>query len=413
MEQKSLLTFSAYYEPEVAASLYLSTNLYEDFAKAGWKVNLFVPMPTRGVDGKTRNYYKTHKKEQKGDLTIHRVSLMKEGKNSFGRAVRYLLMNLAFIWKSVFTKADVVFVQSTPPTQGAMAAIIKKIKRIPFVYNLQDVFPDSMVGMGLTIKGSFIYKVGRVVENFTYRNADHIIVISNDMKRNIMKKRVPENKIKVVHNWIDTEQVKPVDKKENYLFEKYQIPRDKFNVVYAGNLGYAQNIEVILKAAKQVEGNEDINFVIFGRGAQEEEYKKMAMDMHLKNLVFLPIQPYSEVPYVYSLGDAAIVSCKKGFGGSAMPSKTWSILACGTPVLASFDKGTDMETIIRKEKIGLFSDVDDLSSLTDNILRLNADLELREQCGMNARVYVEGNADRKACTQKYLDMIMETVRCRK
>lgn len=396
-----LLVFSAYYEPEVAASLYLSTNLYEDFAAVGWKVNLFVPMPTRGVDDKTRNYYKTHKKERKGNLTIHRISLMKEGKNSFGRAVRYFLMNLAFIWKSVFTKADVVFVQSTPPTQGAMAAIIKKIKRIPFVYNLQDVFPDSMVGMGMTRKGSFIYKIGRVVENFTYRNADHIIVISNDMKRNIMKKGVPENKITVVHNWIDTEQVKPVKKEDNYLFEKYQIPRDKFNVVYAGNLGYAQNIEVILKAAKQVEGNEDINFVIFGRGAQEEEYKKMAMDMHIKNLVFLPIQPYSEVPYVYSLGDAAIVSCKRGFGGSAMPSKTWSILACGTPVLASFDKGTDMEDMISDEKLGLFNEAGDVNSLVENLLILWKDRSLRDNYGRNCREYVVANVSRNKCVRKY------------
>ena len=372
-------------------------------------MNLFVPTPTRGVDDKTRNYYKKHKEEQKGSLTIHRVSLIKEGKNTIGRAVRYLLMHLAFIWKGVTTKANAIFVQSTPPTQGAMAAIIKKIKRIPFVYNLQDIFPDSMVGTGITKEDSLIYKIGRIIENFTYRNADHIIVISNDMKKNIMKKGVPENKITVIHNWIDTGQVKPVKKEDNYLFEKYQIPRDKFNVVYAGNLGYAQNIEVILKAAKQVEDDRDINFVIFGRGAQEEEYKKMAKDMHLKNVEFLPIQPYSEVPYVYSLGDASVVSCKKGFGGSAMPSKTWSIMATGTPVLARFDSGTEMENIIGIGNVGLFSDVDDFRSLAANILKLYADVELRESCGMNARAYVQKNVNRRVCTQKYMDTIMETV----
>lgn len=191
------------------------------------------------------------------------------------------------------------------------------------------------------------------------------------------------------------------------LFEKYNIPKDKFTVVYAGNLGYAQNIEVIIKAAEVLKENNDIQFVIFGKGAQEDEYKKMADG--LNNMMFLPIQPYSEVSYVYSLGDVSIVPCNKGFGGSAMPSKMWSIMATGTPVLASFDSGTDMENLIRSEEIGLFSESEDYLMLADNITEIFNSKDKQEMFGKNARIYVEEKRNREVCTQRYIDVIKQCI----
>ena len=276
---------------------------------------------------------------------------------------------------------------------------------------LQDVFPDSLVGAGITKENSMIYKIGRVIEDFTYKNADRIIVISNDIRDNIIRKGVSEEKIIVVPNWIDADCVHPIMKEDNYLYNKYGIHRDCFNVVYAGNLGYAQNIVVIIKAAKLLIDKEDIQFIVFGKGAQEEEYKRIANS--LTNIHFFPMQPYSEVSYVYSLGDASIVSCKKGFGGSAMPSKTWSIMAAGTPVLASFDNGTEMERIIKEEKTGLFSNADDHEELAANILKLYSDSILKEKCGRNARRYVANHLNRTVCTRMYINTIMETMKCQK
>lgn len=404
-----LLIYSAYYEPEIAASMYLSTNLYEDFAYNGINVKLYVPLPTRGVSDSVRKQYKgLVEKKVSNRLEIERLNIPKERRNTIIRAFRYLWMNLVFVCTSRKCDADAIFVQSTPPTQGAMAAIIKKIKGIPFVYNLQDVFPDSLVGARMTKEDSFIYKIGRKIEDFTYKNADRIIVISDDIKNNIIKKGVSPDKIVVVPNWIDSKVVYPVLKEDNYLYEKYSIEKNKFTVVYAGNLGYAQNIEIIIQVAKMFKDNDEIQFVVFGKGSQEEEYKKQAEN--LNNLLFFPMQPISEVSYVYSLGDVSIVACKKGFGGSAMPSKTWSIMATGTPVLASFDSETDMEHLITHEKVGLFSDADDYMKLYENIIILFKNPELKNQLGMNGRKYVENNLKREVCTQKYVDTIFEVVK---
>lgn len=151
-----------------------------------------------------------------------------------------------------------------------------------------------------------------------------------------MAKGVPEEKIEVIYNWVDTDAIQPIAKEDNPLFEEFGIDRTKFTVVYAGNLGNAQNIDIILEGAKMLP---QVQFVVFGTGGLEDEIRVRIAHEHLDNVRLLPLQPYERVSQVYSLGDVCIVSCKAGLGGSAMPSKTWSIMSCARPVLASFDEG--------------------------------------------------------------------------
>ena len=146
-------------------------------------------------------------------------------------------------------------------------------KKVPFVYNLQDIFPDSLVNTGMTQKGSFLWKIGRKLENYTYENAEKIIVISDSFKRNIMAKGVMEEKIEVISNWIDLDTVHPVSRKDNKLISEFGIDPTKFLVIYAGNFGAAQGADVVLKAAEKLKSNEGIQFVIFGGGAYFEEAK--------------------------------------------------------------------------------------------------------------------------------------------
>ena len=185
-----ILTFSAYFTPEIAASMYLTEDILEGMARAGHYINLYVPYPCRGISNEVRNEYKKKKTQSLygNHLIVHRFALYKEGKNTLLRALRYFLLNGAFFLKGILSKADVIFAQSTPPTQGMMCAFLSRLKRIPFVYNLQDIFPDSLVNSGMTHEGSFIWKIGRAVEKYTYKRCDKIIVISEDFKNNLLNK---------------------------------------------------------------------------------------------------------------------------------------------------------------------------------------------------------------------------------
>lgn len=404
---KKILIFSAYYEPETAASLYLSTNLYETLASNGYEIELFCPVPTRGVSNEIRKYYKKHKIEKKRNFTIRRISLLKEGKNSIGRAFRYVLMNIKFIFKALVIKADAIFVQSTPPTQGAMAAIIKKIKHIPFIYNLQDVFPDSLVSSGMTKEGGFIWKVGRKIENFTYKNADKIIVISNDMKNNIMKKGVKEGKIAVIYNWVDTDKVNYVEPNKNKLFKDLELNKDNFYVVYAGNLGHSQGIETILETAKKLNSNRKIKFIIFGGGTEFNNVKKKISNE--RNISLYPLQPPERVPEVYSLGSCSIVSCKKGVGKGAIPSKTCNIMACSSPILLSFDDNTELQRIVEDNNVGLFSEAENYNKLAENIITLFSEEKMLKEMKTNARNVAEKLFSKKECLNAYIKEISNII----
>ena len=270
-----ILFETAYFTPETAASSYLGDNIREALCKSDCHIELYAPTPCRGISKEVRDEYKNKKEETvyDGMMTIHRFSMYAEGKNPFLRTLRYGLCWCAHLWKGLCAKdIDVTFLPSTPPIQGMLGAFIKKFRGIPFVYNLQDIFPDSLVGTGMTHKGSLLWKIGRKIEDFTYNHADKIIVIGEDFKRNIMAKGVPAEKIEVVYNWVDENAVVPVAKEENPLFEEFGISREKFHVVYAGNLGNAQNIDVIVDAAKELSGRDDLEFLIFGTGGLKEQF---------------------------------------------------------------------------------------------------------------------------------------------
>lgn len=406
-----VLFFNAYYEPEVFASSYLCRSLCEELAANGFEVELYTPIPTRGVSNEVRKAYRKNRQENKynGRFKIHRVYLPRESKKTIFRALRYIWMNIIYIFLGLRTKADLIFLYSTPPTQGMMGIIIKKIKKVPVIYNIQDIFPDSLVDAGISKQDSMLVKIGAKMEDITYQNIDKVIVISRDFQRNIINKGAAEEKIDIVYNWVDENQIIPIERKSNILFEKFNLPRDKFFVVYAGNLGFAQDIDLLLDTAKLLETEDEIQFVIIGNGALEEQYKKRAADLQLRNAHFLPLQPYSEVSYVYSLGDVSIVSCKPGYGKSAMPSKTWSIMSAGRPVLASFDEDTDLQNLIQENRVGLFVKAGSAEFLKEAVLYL---FDHQDEClemGKNARSYILNNLTSKIGTEKIIASIKSVV----
>ena len=191
MSRLKILQMSAYFEPEKISSTHLTKDLFEILTKEGFEIEDFVPSPCRGISKEIRTKYKKIKYEEKYDqrYIVHRFSMFPEGRNSLIRAIRYVLVNLIQYYKGSKTKdVDVIFAASTPPTQGLLCGMVKRRLNVPFVYNLQDIFPDSLVNAKMTRKGSVLWKIGRKIEDFTYKSADKIIVIREVFKKNIMEK---------------------------------------------------------------------------------------------------------------------------------------------------------------------------------------------------------------------------------
>lgn len=397
----------SYYLPETAASLYITDNIVHACAENGIEVELYTPTPTRSVPEGARWEREEHLIN--GKLRIHRFYLYGEGKNPLLRALRYFLGEMILLHYCLCKKYDVAFVDSTPPIQGLKMPLIKWLKRKPTVYNAQDIFPDSLVGTGLTNKGSLLWKIGRVVENITYRYADKIIVISEDFKKNIMAKGVPEEKIVVVYNWVDQNAVIDVPRERNKLFDKYGLDRSKFYIEYSGNIGLTQNMDMLLEVMEELQTSyPDICLALVGEGAYKEQVEKIVADKQLKNVVMLPFQPYEDISHVFSLGDAGLVISKPGVGANSVPSKTWSIMSASRPVLANFDEN-ELKDILAGNECGIFTKAGDKEAFKQSVITLYENRELCKEYGKNGRQFVMDNLTREVGTQKYVDVIKEVV----
>lgn len=406
----NILFLDAYYEPESIAYTHLEKDLIEGLIADGHKIRIICPTPTRGINDEVREQYKKIKSESKydGAVIVERFWAPQEGKNPLIRAFRYFWCNLRTYQKAVKQRnIDSVFSNSTPPTQGALSGLVaKKLskkanKKVPFIYNLQDIFPDSLANAGMASRGGILWKIGRKLEDFTYRNADKIIVISQGFKRNIMGKGIPEEKIEVISNWIDLDSVHPVERKDNTLITEFGIDPNKFIVVYAGNFGAAQGADIMLKVAKELVEEKDIQFVIFGGGPYFEDVRKEAEG--LENVIIHELMPQERISEVYSLGDVAIITCKAGTGKAGMPSKTWSIMACNTPIIASFDTDSDLADVIRDAGAGCCVEPEDFLCIKNMIKSYkNQNIEC-----LHLREYVIRNASKKECVCKMCKAITQ------
>lgn len=404
----NVLRLSSYFPPEVVSSGHLTEDLYEAFEKNDIWCTCYAPQPTRGITEEVYQEYKDKKYEElyNGHVKVHRFTMFREGKNPLQRAIRYFYCAFKQYFKGIKAKdVDVVFSASTPPIQGMLSVLVaKKLskkygRKVSIIYNLQDIFPDSLVNAGLAKKDGLLWKIGRCVENYTYRNSDKIIVISESMKRNIMSKGVPENKIEVISNWIDTNAVQPIPRGENTLFERFNISRDKFVVLYAGNLGEMQGAEVIFGAAEQLKEYKDIQFVVLGGGAYFEKAKELSKTMD--NLYVDKLLPLEYVSQVYSMGDVALITCKAGTGIAGMPSKTWSIMACNTSIIAAFDIESELNNILTDSFGGVCIPPENAGALANEILKKYK----YRNTNISSRGYVLNHASKERCVNRYINII--------
>lgn len=400
---KILIPFS-YFHPEQCAGLFVIDDMTAEAARQGIESVITVPTPTRNVAPGAK--WDRDETLCDGKVLVHRFRMYGEGKNPVLRAMRYLLCEIVQLHYMLWKKYDVAFIDSTPPIQGLKLPIVRLFRKKPVVYNAQDLFPETLSGTGLAKQGGLLWKIGMWVSNVTFRNSDKIIAISNDIKRSMVARGVPAEKIEVVYNWVDEKAVQPVAKEDNPLFEEFGLDRSKFTIVYAGNLGNAQNIGIVLDGAKELP---EVQFAVFGSGGLENDVRKRISDEGLTNVHLNPLQPVERVKYVYSLGEACIVSCKEGLGGSAMPSKSWSIMSCGRPVVASFDEG-ELKEILENNNCGVFSHAGNVKEFVAAIKQLATNREKCEEMGRNARQFILDNLTKEVGAKKYVDIIKSVVK---
>jgi colanic acid biosynthesis glycosyl transferase WcaI len=283
-------------------------------------------------------------------------------------------------------KPDAVLAMSPPLTLGLAGWIVARLRRVPFVFNIQDVFPDVAIEAGV-ITGSKAIAGAKALERFTYRRSDAVTVLSDDLADNLRAKLRPRerDRIRVIPNFIDTGRIAPQEGHNAYRSE-FGLGERRV-VMYAGNLGYSQPVGLILQAARRLAGREDVVFVINGAGSARPALEAEAVD--LPNVVFVDLQPRERLGEVLAAGDIHVVLLRTGFARSSVPSKLYSILAAARPLVASVDPGTEVARVVDEAGAGLAVAPDDADALVEALLVLLDDPDRAEAMGVAGRRFVE------------------------
>lgn len=393
------------YKPELSGGTHLAADLVEDFLGAGHQVELITPI---------RSEYLDKVDESKDECNIHRITSRFSKKDLISRMLRYVEVSkqMYSVAKQI-ENADLIMTHSMPPLLGPLGVLLGKKKKLPVLYWEQDIVSESLISTGVFGKTGFkqkvMYCIAQRLERKSERGSSHIITISELFKNMHTERGIEPSKIDVVYNWIDTNQVYHVDRKDNPLFEELIIPRDKFIVSYCGNLGIPQNVEIMIEAAELLKEKEDILFVILGGGSREEKIRALVKKRNLTNLRLYPLQPLERSHLVYSLGDVGLVIGRAGTSKNGFPSKTWSIMAAEQAIIACFDLDSELSRFVEIGHCGLAIKPDSPEELAKAIMTLYDNKAMVNTMGKSARKYVEKFFNRKAATGRIIGIAEDLV----
>lgn len=295
-------------------------------------------------------------------------------------------------------KPDKIFLQSNN-TAFFTVFYAKHILKRPLLYNEQDIFPENAFFAGILSKSSFVYRVAHALQKYAYKNATALSTISDDMKTTIVTRYgIPEDKVKVIYNW-GHEELKAHSEAENTFLQKYPKKLGEFRVVYAGNLGKMQNVELILKAAVLMKNEADISFYIVGGGVNEEQLKAFAKEKKLSNVTFVGMQPTEEVADVYLAADVNVIPLQKELIYAALPSKTADCLIAEKPIITCVDEESAFGDVMKKYGFSNTGAID-VDKLVWEIKRAHM-----EEGTYNAQGLLKTLFNRKENVKKYSSMI--------
>lgn len=311
--------------------------------------------------------------ERKERFNVFRCPMyIPKGKGGFGR----LLSDFSFAATSFFAflgaillnkRYDVVVAVSPSMLNGILPTILKRTSGTAFVYHIQDLQLDAAVELGL-IKNKMLEKILLYIEKFQLKSSSIVSSISEGMRKKIVEKGVSPDNYFMLENWVDTEFIKPGPiEKILELKAELGIPLDRRIILYSGNLGIKQGVEILIDIAGLLKSEEDWLFVVCGDGMAREGLIAEAKRTDLKNILFCPLQSYQRLPQLLQMADIHLIPQKKAAADLVLPSKLSGILSIGGVVIACAEENTELYNIIRENNIGYTVEPENPSALAHAI----------------------------------------------
>lgn len=379
------------FHPEPIGISFYTTEMCEYLAERGHKITVFTGFPYY-PDWKVQDEYsgKIFKIEQWKGIKIRRSYVYIPKKiTTVSRVIHELSFIISSFINLLFSrKPDIIITISPALGLGVVSIIISKLKKVPFLFHIQDLQPDAAIQLGM-VDNKLLLRFLYYLEKIIYKNAYKVSVISKKMLGKLINKKVPKEKIIYFPNWVDINFIRPLGK--NNKFRINNNLEDKFLILYSGNIGYKQGMDVILDVAKKTKDIEDILFLIVGNGAYRKTLEEKFDGLKLKNVSFMDTQPKSILPYMLSSVDLCLVLQKRGITDFALPSKILNIMGCARPVIACANVNSALYDLIEEAHCGKVVECGNSEQLKKEILEFYFNREKAEEYGKKGREFIIRN----------------------
>ena len=406
-EKIKILLVTQYFPPEVAAGANRAFEHAKRWNQNGAEVTVitcFPNYPTGNIPEKYKGL-KYFEEEVDGIKVIRTFTYATPNRGFFKRILAYF----SFMFSSVIQsnnkigKPDLVIASSPPYTVGISGMIIGKLKKIPFVFEVRDLWPESIIQLG-QVKNKLLIKILEYIELMMYKNAALIVGISDPFVDFISSKGIEQGKIKIIKNGVNLELFKP--KEKNVELKNSLHLNDKFVVSYFGTFGLSQGLETILRTAEILKDESNIHFLLIGNGADRGKLLALKNELKLDNVTILkPISKEELVDY-YSISDLMLVPLRKlSLFDSALPSKMFEIMAMGKPIIHTVDG--EARKLLERENVGKYVEAENYKELANTILAARNDHEWQTEASKNGRRLVEEKFNRNDLASVYLRILKQ------
>jgi len=407
-----VLILSQYYTPEPVPK---PSELAEELVRRGHQVAVLTGYPNY-PSGDLYDGFKLAPMERTtvgGIPVVRAYEYPYHGTRALGRMLNYLSFMLSAPLASVLLpECDVIYVWHPPLTVGVAAAIIARLRGLGFVYDVQDIWPESAVLSGL-LKGGFLVTLMTWIERVVYRQSDHILVVTEGARQNLIGKGVPPEKVSVANHWID-EQL--FARPAGDVFAATRLEHgwvDRFVLLFAGNIGLVQGLDTVIDAAAALPRDSNALIAIVGDGTDRQRLEDRVRASGLESRVqFLARRPMDAMPPLFAAADALLVHLKKSeLSRLVIPTKTLAYLAAGRPIVMAMEGAA--ADLVRAADAGIVVPSEDAAGLVEAIETLRKLPEAERQAmGVRATTYLKAHLTKRVVIPEY-EALLEQVATRR
>jgi colanic acid biosynthesis glycosyl transferase WcaI len=405
------LLMTLVFAPDGVSTAAILTELTSQLRSRGHHVTVVTTTPHYNHDADTlasqpltRKWRGLLRESRSHGTPVYHVPVRPKGRRVLSRLVDYFKFHAigTLVAPIVAGRYDVVFAPSPPLTVGLSAMLLGWFRRVPFVYNVQEIYPDIAVSLGL-LRNPLLIRSMLWLEGFVYRRATVVVVISDRFRQRLLDKGVPAAKLKVIPNFVDVEFMQPRSR-DNAFAREYGLA-GKFVVLYAGNVGLTQDFEAMLAAAHALTDRPNVHFAVVGDGARREWLEGEIVRRGLSNVSLLPYQPRNRVPDVYGSAAVCLVPMQAGTAQETFPSKIYTIMASARPAVVAADPDSELSAIVAQVRCGRAVPPGDGPAMANAIRELEGSPDEARACGERGRLYVVERHSPSAVAALYDDLL--------